>query len=289
MQGRGIQHEAALDLDPTTLGKARIPASFLLHAGFFALIILGHFVSHLLPHNQWGNQQAPGAIEATLVSSPSIPLPQDVPPTPNVLATETPSPSPATPQPTIASVPPPDAIPIPAIKLQPRKEEPKKREAPPPPKPQPKKAVVATPAPKFSQPTKQQYHANYGEAPATSIPRSMAPAQQGPQAPVAIGGSEGFNYPWYVSVIQRKVSQNWYTQEVDPHTPVGTVTKITFTIARDGSASGFRVSQSSGYPTLDTSALRAVQRVENFSPLPSGYSKSTLFVEYTFTYGGPLH
>jgi periplasmic protein TonB len=271
VQGRAIQHSAALDLDPTTLGRPKISGSFLLHAAFIAAIVAGHFVSHLFPHNQWGNQQAPGAIQATLVSS-AIPLPQDTPPTPNVLATEMPSPAPAPPLPKIAPVPPPDAIPIPERKFKPpKKEEPKK---------------VERPSPKFAQPQQQQYHAQYGEAPATSMPRSMAPTAPGPQTPVNVGGAEGFNYPWYVSLIQSKVAQSWYTQEVVPSTPIGSVAKVTFTIARDGSPSNFRISQSSGYPTLDSSALRAVERVENFSPLPSGYSKSSLFVEYTFTYRG---
>jgi protein TonB len=87
-----------------------------------------------------------------------------------------------------------------------------------------------------------------------------------------------------VSLIQRKVSQAWYTQEVDPRTPYGAQVRVTFSISRDGTPSNIKVEQSSGSPTLDNSGLRAVQRVENFSPLPSGYSKSSVSVEYTFTY-----
>lgn len=95
MQGRATQHEPALDLDPKTMGGPKVPGSLLLHAGFIAAIALGTFATRFMHHNEWGNQQAPGAIQATLVSSaPAIPLPQDTPPTPNVLATEMPSPSP---------------------------------------------------------------------------------------------------------------------------------------------------------------------------------------------------
>lgn len=274
MQGRAIEHEPALDLDPATLGRPKVRGSVLLHIGIVLAIWGGyHFAQHF-HGDQWGNQQAPGAIEATLVSSaPALPLPQDTPPTPNVLATETPSPAPAPTQPLIAPIPPPDAIPIPEMK-KPTPKAPPKKQTPPP-------------SPKHAQPQPNQYHAQYGEAPATQMARSIAPTNPGPQTPVNVtGGSEGFNYPWYVSLIQSKVRQAWYTQEVDPHTPVGSVTKVTFTIARDGSPNGFRISQSSGFPTLDSSAIRAVERVENFSPLPPGYSKSTLFVEYTFTYGG---
>jgi protein TonB len=290
MQGRAIEHEPALDLDPETLGKAKVPGSLLLHVGFIAAAIVGHFIAVHMPHNEWGNQQAPGAIQATLVSSaPALPLPQDTPPTPNVLATETPSPAPAPPLPQIATVPPSDAVPIATLKPLPKKEQPKKRETPPPPKPQPKREYTPRTS-KYAQPTNQQNHANYGEASATQMPRSMAPTTSGPQNPVSMaGGSNGFNYPWYVSLIQSKVSQAWYRQEVDPHTRSGSQAKVTFSIARDGGVSNIRISQSSGSPTLDSSALRAVQRVENFSPLPSGYSKSTVSVEYTFTYDLNVH
>lgn len=276
MQGRALQHEPAVDLDPTTLGRPKISGSLLLHLGFVVAAVIGSFAGRFMHHSQWGNQQAPGAIQATLVSSaPAIPLPQDTPPTPNVLATQEPSMAPAPPLPKIAPIPPPDAIPVPERKLhKPKKQEEKPRRQ----------------SPKFAQPQPKQYRARFGEAPATEMPRSMAAQQNNANNPVDVtGGSQGFDYPYYVSIIQRKVSQNWYTPEVSPTTPTGSQVKITFLIARDGSASNIRVEQSSGYPSLDSSAVRAVQRVENFSPLPSGYSKSSLYVEYTFTYRQGSH
>lgn len=276
MQGRAIQQEPALDLDPTTLGRPKISGSLLLHLGFAAAIAIGSFAGRFIHHNQWGNQQTPGAIQATLVSSaPAIPLPQDHPPTPNVLATQMPSPAPAPPLPAIAPVPKPDAIPIPERKF---------------PKPKKHKEKPHRESPKNAQPTHQQYKAHFGEAPPTQMQRSVAAPQNNANNPVDVtGGSQGFEYPWYVSNIQRKVSQAWYTQEVAPTTPSGSQVKVTFVISRDGSASQFRILQSSGFPTLDSSAIRAAQRVENFGPLPSGYSKSTLYVEYTFTYRQGSH
>jgi periplasmic protein TonB len=260
------------EMDPETIGKPKVPGSFLLHLGIVGAIIAGNFLYHHLPHSEWGNQQAPGAIQATLVSSaPAIPLPQDQPPTQNVVATEMPSPAPAPPLPSIPTVPPPDAIPLEKMRTPPKKKT--------PPKKQERPVHKTAPAPP------QQYHAQYGEQAGTSMPRTLAPTNQGPQQPVTVtGGSNGFDYPWYVSVIQNKVRQNWYTQEVTPGTPTGAKVSVTFIISRDGTPSDIRISQSSGYPTLDSSALRAVQRVENFSPLPSGYNKSSVSVEYTFTY-----
>lgn len=274
MQGRALQHEAAIDLDPITLGRPKISGSLLLHLGFAGAIVIGSIAGHFIHHNEWGNQQAPGAIQATLESA--VPLPQKTPPTPNVLATQMPSPAPAPPLPKIEPIPPPDAIPVPERKFI----KPKKREE----KPQPQHETY-----KFAQPTHQEQKAQYGEASATQMQRSLAPPTNTNNPVDITGGSQGFDYPWYVSIIQRKVAQDWYKQEVDPSTRDGSICKVTFVIARDGSASQFRISQSSGSPTLDTSAIRAVQRVENFSPLPSGYSKSSLFVEYTFTYRSGPH
>jgi protein TonB len=260
------------DLEPDTLGKPKIGGSIAVHVGIVAAIAAWVFIAGHFHGSEWGNNQPPGAIQATLVSSaPALPLPQDTPPTPNVLATETPSPAPAPPQPKAAPIPPPDAIPI------------AKKQPPPKKKEEPKKATP--PAPKYSQPQPQQYRAQYGEAPATQMAHSTTATPDNTQNPVAVtGGSDGFNFGYYISIIQTKVRQNWYTQEVDPSTPSGSQVKVTFTISRDGTPSNFRISQGSGFPTLDSSALRAVQRVENFSSLPSGYNKSSLFVEYTFTY-----
>jgi periplasmic protein TonB len=191
-----------------------------------------------------------------------------------VLATEQPSPAPAPPQPKVAPVPQPDAIPIPL--KQPEKKAPEKKQAP-------------QPSPKHAQPTQLQNRAHYGEAPATQIPHSLA-GNPGQNNPINItGGGQGFNYPYYVGIIQRKVQQAWYLQEVDPRTPGGVQARVVFSIARDGTPSNIRISQSSGSPSLDTSAVRAVQRVESFGPLPAGYSGSNVSVEYTFSYDQPVH
>src|ERR1700739_1805798 len=102
-----------MHFDPETVGKPRLGGSVLLHLGIVALIVGGNLLYHVLPHHEWGNQRTPGAIQATLVSSaPAIPLPQDQPPSQNVVATQIPSQAPATPLPPIPAVPPPDAIPL---------------------------------------------------------------------------------------------------------------------------------------------------------------------------------
>jgi protein TonB len=257
--------------------SAPMAKSFGLHLLIVAVIAGYAYLEGHIHGSEWGNNKAPGAIQATLVSSaPAIPLPQDTPPTPNVLATDQPSPVPPPPQPKAVPVtPPPDAVPIP-VKAPPKEKKEEKR---------------IPPAPKHSQPTPDQHRAQYGEAPATAMPRTMAPTETQSQTnPINItGGGEGFNFPYYVGIIQRKVQQAWYVREVAGNTPVGSQARVTFSIARDGTPSNIRISHSSGSPTLDTSAIRAVQRIESFGPLPPGYNKSSVSVEYTFTYDQPVH
>lgn len=253
--------------------------SLMLHAGIVVLVALYIFLVGRFHGGIWGNNEsAPGAIQATMVNS--IPLPSENRPTDNVLATQTPSQAPALPaeEKTVQSFP-LDAIPIPERqKPQKAKRAPHKSEAPV--KPQAKKAVAPT-STRHAQPIpNQQNRANYGEAAQSNIPRSMASNPNG-NNPVAVnGGDFGSRFPWYVDLIRRKTAQNWLTQEVSPSTPSGARVYLSFVIARDGSPSHIQIAQSSGSPTLDSSCLRAVQRVDTYGPLPGGYSGSSLSVSY---------
>ena len=246
--------------------------SFGLHLAIVGSIVLSLWWSHRLHGNNWGDATT-GAIQASLVSSaPSVPLPSIAPPTKNVLATETPSPAPAIPE--KASVPAPDlsAVQIPV------------KQTPPKPKPRPEKPQPPQEQ-KHPQEPPQQHRANYGEQQAANMPKSMANTPNASASPVQVaGGDFGSRFGYYVNGITRTVSQNWYKQEVDPGTPEGAQTIVTFTIARDGSPSNFRIARSSGSSSLDTSAIRAAQRVDSFGPLPPAYNGSTVDVAYTFTY-----
>jgi protein TonB len=44
------------------------------------------------------------------------------------------------------------------------------------------------------------------------------------------------------------------------------------------------VEQSSGVPSLDQSAVRAIQRIDTFGPLPGDYSGNKVSVEFWFDY-----
>jgi protein TonB len=253
------------------------------HAAFAVLLALLAWWVGRHHGQEWGSGlNTGGAIEATLVSSaPAVPIPSPQTPTDNVLATETPSPAPAPPAPAAKSAPPPDAIPIPENMKQPEK-------APPKPQPSPPDAK-ALQAPPVERPLthpipipKTENRANFGEAAPANIPRQN-PVSSG-NTPVNVAGDFGSRFGWYVDIIKRKAQQNWYKAEVDPHTPGGARVYITFDVARDGTPSQVRVEKSSGSPSLDTSALRALQRVDTFGPLPAGYSGRQLNVEYYFEF-----
>src|ERR1700733_240102 len=252
-------HDELLD-QPDGIGSP-FAQSTILHVLIFAALIGYGYVHNLLHGSEWGaNSFQQGAIQATLVSTAAFPLPQDHPPTDNVLATETPSVAPALEEQKQEPIPLPDALPIPE-KAPPKKPEPK-----PPPKPQNK--------------------ANYGEAAPANVPRSTA-SNNTANSPIAqTGGDFGTRFGWYVDVIKRKVAQDWYLQEVDPSTPAGATVFVQFTVSRDGSPSSVSLATPSGSASLNSSCLHAVQRVDTFGPLPSGYNESSLNVLYHCTYPG---
>jgi protein TonB len=247
--------------------------SVFLHAGFVGLIALLVFANDRFHGNQWGVNGPQGAIQANLVNSaPSVPLPQITPPSPNVLATQTPSPAPAPPTKETIPITPPDAIPLAAHK------------------PKLKPAEKPKPAsPQHAQPTNVKDRANFGEAAATNMAHAMNNAPSS-NAPVQVqGGDFASRFPWYVDKITRMVSQNWYTYQIDSSTRVGSQVSVVFTIRRDGSVdfSSIQLVQPSPSPTLNKTAREAVQRVGSFGPLPDQYTGKSVSVEYTFTYDQP--
>jgi protein TonB len=247
-----------------------------LHAAIIGALVLTLWLNHRLHGNNWGQDVTAGAIQASLVSAaPSVPLPSPQTPTDNVLATETPSPAPVVETKKLVAAPDLKAIPLSSKVIE-------------KPKPVPDKQQQQQEQKHPQQPA-QPNRANFGEQAPSNMPRSMANTSAS-NSPVAIGeGDFGSRFGWYVNVINRKVRENWYVQEVDPSTPAGRQAVVAFSIARDGSPSNFQIVRSSGVQSLDTSAIRAAQRVDSFGPLPPGYNGSSVSVAYTFTYEQPGH
>ncbi len=237
--------------------------AILLHAGLVGGIILYGILGGFFHHNLWGNAGVGGAVQVNLVSS-ALPLPSNQPINQNVLATEKPSEAPAPPTPKAKQAEDETAIPIAgkqkkiehqtAQRTPPRKEEP--------------------------VPTNR---ANYGEQAGTQMPRA---AQQSlSSGPTSVNnGDFGSRFGWYVDGISRKMAANWYKALVDQQTPRGARAYIDFKIFRDGTVGNVQLERSSGSPTLDSSCMRAAQRVDTFGPLPAGYNDSSLLVSYYCEY-----
>lgn len=249
-----------------------VAKSLLLHLGLAgALVALLHLTAQY--HGQeWGNKGPAEAIQATLVtSSAAVPLPQTAPPTPNVLATQLPSPAPAPPSKATIQQVQQNAIPIQARQPKLRPKEQRHEYSPP-----------------HAQPVQQNHRAKYGEAQATQLSHATVNSPTANANPVNVTNGEfAALFPWYVALIQRTVQQYWYTSEIASSTPYGSQVVVLFTIHRDGAVSDIRIAQPSSSPTLNASAMQAVQRVGSFQPLPGQYTGKTLSVGYTFSNPSP--
>jgi len=234
-----------------------------LHLAFTVFVVLyAVFVSGFRGQG-WGTGGGGDAMGATLVSS--VPLPANPEQTTNVLATESKGLSQSQPK---VQEQEPDAIPI-ADKNAKKKNKP-----------------VISPTQRKAEPEPETNQVPYGEGGPVSGPYAMftAGGAKGGFGFTGGGGDFGSRFGWYVQAVQRKVSENWLKYEIDPSIRESNRAYVTFDIARDGHPTNVQIEQSSGVPSLDRSAVYAVQRIDTFGPLPPEYSGSKVSVEFWFDY-----
>ena len=236
-----------------------------LHAGIAACIILYAIGVHS-QGGTWGTGGGGDAMGVTLVNT--VPLPATPTQTQNVLANESKGLTHSEPKPVVQE---PDAIAIPDknAKKKPKPVTSESRQKPQP-EPEPEASNVVP----------------FGEGGPVSGPYGVfnAGGAKGGFGVTGGGGDFGTRFAFYVQQIQRKVSENWLKYEVDPSVSQSQRVYITFDVGRDGHPSNIRVEQSSGVPSLDQSASRALQRIDTFGPLPSEYSGNKVSVEFWFDY-----
>jgi len=215
----------------------------------------------------WGGGGGGDAIGVNLVTT--VPLPASPNQTNNVLANESKGLSQSKPKPEEKVEP--DAIPI-AEKNA--KKKPKKETTPTNRKPEPEPVEEANNVVPF------------GQGGPVSGPYGVfsAGGAKGGFGFSGGGGDFGSRYAWYVRVVQQKVSENWLKYEVDPRVSEARRAYVVFDVMRDGHPANVQIEQSSGVPSLDQSAVRAVQRIDTFGPLPSDYSGNKVSVEFWFDY-----
>ncbi|HTZ82287.1 MAG TPA: TonB family protein [Candidatus Acidoferrales bacterium] len=240
--------------------------SVVLHVGITAFLLGYAAIFSGNSGNTWGAGGGGEAIGATLVSA--VPIPTTPAQTQNVLANESKGVTQSQPKPEEKQ---PDAIELQGknAKIKPKKKQEtitkEKSEAPPPP---------------------DTNQVAFGEGGPVSGPYGSfdAGGAKGGFGITGGGGDFGNRYAWYVRVIQQKVAENWLKYEIDPSIKAAQRVYITFDIARDGHPSNVQIEQSSGVPSLDISAVRALQRINTFGPLPQDYSGNKISVEYWFDY-----
>ncbi len=249
--------------DPSQLRRP-LAWSLGLHLAFATFVVLYATFIQGLRGQGWGSGGTGDAMGATLVSA--VPLPANPTETTNVLATE--SKGLAKSEPTVQEKE-PEAIPIPDKNTKIKKTAP----------------VQSATKRKTEPESSESNQIPYGEGGPVSGPYTMnAGAAKGGFGFTGSGGDFGSQFAWYVDAVQRKVTENWLKYEVDPRISEAKRVYLTFDIARDGHPSNVEIEQSSGVPSLDQSAVRALQRIDSFGPLPSNYSGSKVSVEFWFDY-----
>lgn len=221
-------------------------------------------------HASWGESSIQsGSISATMV--PSIPLPpkqrfnED-----KVLTSETPSAAPTPPKEKAAPPPKPDEV------LIPEKVAPKPTKTAEKPAPTPPKHPDTTPP----DPTK----ATMGETSGVRIPEAIQQVKNGTASITMDDRSFGQRYAYYARIVDQKVSESWNTQQIFPGATTGMRAVVVFTINADGTPSDPRILTKSGSSAFDTLAIRTIQRIDGFGPLPQ---TKPITVEFALDYKQP--
>src|SRR5262249_39673968 len=123
----------------------------------------------------------------------------------------------------------------------------------------------------------------YGEGGKPALGMGQFSTQAGGMG-VGFGDAFGDKYSWYVQAMVRKISQNWLKGLVDSRVERAPKVFVTFDIQRDGAITNVEIKQSSGIPTLDRSAQRALMATRQLDPLPKDYLGSTVKVTFYFEY-----
>lgn len=214
----------------------------------------------------WGDRNPGGGSSVMVNVVGQVPLPSRggiVNPVANDTQSEVPEPKPENVKKSIVKEPEPEAVPLPS------------RTAPK--KPSRKQSSINTyRAKQIDRPN--QLYSQEGQALVSPLVGMSGSGGIG----VGRGSPFGDKYGYYVDLLRQKVAQKWRTGDVDPRIRSAPPAIVTFTIRRDGSISSVRLAQTSGNMALDYSAQRAIADAAPFPPLPAGYGRSDVSIEFWF-------
>lgn len=143
---------------------------------------------------------------------------------------------------------------------------------------------------------------DFANTPANAIPGSGGRASSSMYNPitssqgqggVGFSGDFGNRFGWYVRSVRECISRNWDRSRVDPSIRSAPKVFLAFDIIRDGTIVAEKVATSSGIPSVDREALRAVQACSgrrdvgaeaHLPPLPNDYSGKKVEVEVWFEF-----
>ncbi len=99
---------------------------------------------------------------------------------------------------------------------------------------------------------------------------------------VGTGTPFGNRFGAYADLLRRRISEKWRTNDVDPLVRNAKPATVSFDILRNGTVRNVKIVQSSGIPTLDFSARRAVLEASPLPELPREFERDSANVEFTF-------
>jgi protein TonB len=101
---------------------------------------------------------------------------------------------------------------------------------------------------------------------------------------LSLGGGQGVPSAMglWLSRVKYLVERNW--RAPPGLAGVKDMPEVVFSVALDGRPSMVKMRQKSGNPTLDRLALRAVQSVDLFPPVPSAWPEDKVVLRYVLQY-----
>jgi|SRR5579884_2191982 len=245
--------------------------SIVLHCGLAAMVLFAPNLLSFQASESWGSANAGEGMNVKIVSGGASGMAL---PSPEVTAENPANESKGF----YKSEPAPEPEPAPEkAEPIPEKKAPVLKKSPPAPRtpPAPKKSALEPP-PSNAVP--------YGQGGNPNVGYGAFSSQSGPIGAGFGDGAFGNKYGEYVQGMVRRISQNWLKGLVDSRITHAPKVFITFDISRDGKISNISIKQSSGIPSLDNSAMRAIYASNPLQPLPRDYSGSTVNVTFYFEY-----
>jgi TonB family protein len=151
---------------------------------------------------------------------------------------------------------------------------------------------TSVPEPEPTAPPQQQdFSADAMPAPdsrATPVPTPAQPGTYDTGRGLSVGQEAGrresgippdFHFTYYVERMLALIESRWYK----PAVPKGTRALARFRIHSDGRMDLIELEESSGHPSFDRAALRALYAANPLPPLPPAYLNPSLTVHLAFT------